>query len=251
MYSINVSLIAFALIFAGALLGIYLRRVLPDEHFSADAKVVIRLSTGFVVTMTGLVLGMLVSSAKGSYDAQKTLVSQVSMKILLLDRSLAAYGPETKKGRSILRDSVQATFHRFWPQEAFADVDLEPSYVLDKVEGELRTLEPKNEIQVSAKREAIVTLGELRESGWLLFVQSESNSLSMPLLVVLVSWLVAIFMSFGLFAPPNPTVIVTLLVGALAVSGAILIILEMYSPFTGILRISSAPIRDAISQLGR
>ena len=85
MYSINVSLIAFALIFAGALLGIYLRRVLPDEHFSADAKVVIRLSTGFVVTMTGLVLGMLVSSAKGSYDAQKTLVSQVSMKILLLD----------------------------------------------------------------------------------------------------------------------------------------------------------------------
>jgi len=178
-------------------------------------------------------------------------VSQVSMKILLLDRSLAAYGPETKKGRSILRDSVQATFHRFWPQEAFADVDLEPSYVLDKVEGELRTLEPKNEIQVSAKREAIVTLGELRESGWLLFVQSESNSLSIPLLVVLVSWLVAIFMSFGLFAPPNPTVIVTLLVGALAVSGAILIILEMYSPFTGILRISSAPIRDAISQLGR
>ena len=187
MYSINVSLIAFALIFAGALLGIYLRRVLPDEHFSADAKVVIRLSTGFVVTMTGLVLGMLVSSAKGSYDAQKTLVSQVSMKILLLDRSLAAYGPETKKGRSILRDSVQATFHRFWPQEAFADVDLEPSYALDKVEGELRTLEPKNEIQVSAKREAIVTLGELRESGWLLFVQSESNSLSIPLLVVLVS----------------------------------------------------------------
>jgi hypothetical protein len=71
----------------------------------------------------------------------------------------------------------------------------------------------------------------------------------MPLLVILVSWIVAIFISFGLYAPPNPTVIVTILIGALAVSAAILIIMEMYSPFSGIMRISSEPVSEAISRL--
>ncbi|WP_158787614.1 hypothetical protein [Granulicella sp. L46] len=71
----------------------------------------------------------------------------------------------------------------------------------------------------------------------------------MPLLVILISWIVAIFVSFGLYAPPNPTVIATILIGALAVSAAILIIIEMYSPFSGMMRISSDPIREAIAQL--
>jgi len=251
MHSINVSLVVFLIISTGVVLGTYLRRLLPDEHFSADAKVVIRLSTGFVVTMTGLVLGMLVSSAKSSYDAQKVLVSQVSYKVLLLDRVLAEYGPETDTIRSRMRDSLKGIFHRIWPEGEFANVDLEPQEGLSRLEREIKSLEPKSERQASAKAQTIAILGELRESGWSLFVQSESNSLSLPLLVVLVSWLVAVFLSFGLLAPPNPTVIVTLLVGALAVSGAILIILEMYSPFTGFLKISSAPIREALSQLGR
>jgi len=108
MYSINVSLIAFALIFAGALLGIYLRRVLPDEHFSADAKVVIRLSTGFVVTMTGLVLGMLVSSAKGSYDAQTTEARANRESGML--RNQAAF----ITGRAQALSSAQATAGAAW-----------------------------------------------------------------------------------------------------------------------------------------
>ena len=92
-------------------------------------------------------------------------------------------------------------------------------------------------------------LNDLQQSNWLLFVQSDTNKLSVPLLVILVSWIVAIFISFGLYAPPNPTVIVTILVGALAVSAAIFIIVEMYSPFSGMMKISSDPIREAIAQL--
>jgi len=251
MHSIDVSLVVFLIISAGAVLGTYLRRLLPDEHFNADAKVVIRLSTGFVVTMTGLVLGMLVSSAKSSYDAQKVLVAQMSFKAVLLDRALAEYGPETDTIRSRARDSLEATFHRLWPRETFANIDLEPREALNRLEREMKSLEPKSDRQASSKAQSIAILGELRQSSWLLFVQSESNSVSTPLLVVLVSWLLAIFLSFGLLTPSNPTVIAALLVGALAVSGAILIILEMYSPFAGFLKISSAPIREALSQLGR
>jgi hypothetical protein len=84
-----------------------------------------------------------------------------------------------------------------------------------------------------------------------LFVRSEQQAIPLPLLIVLVLWVAAIYVSFGLFAPPNATVIVTLALSALAVSSAIFIILEMYTPFRGTLRISSTPILDALSQMGR
>lgn len=250
MNSIYESLVIFLLVFAGAVVGICLRRVLPDEHFSADAKVVIRLSSGLVITMTGLVLGMLVSSAKSSYDAQKIQVAQMASKLVLLDRTLDEYGPETGMMRAELRGYVAASINRIWPQEASAHAQLQPENGADKLYAELQSLVPANNRQSVARANAIAILADLRQSNWLMFLESESSPLSMPLLVVLVSWLVAIFISFGLFAPPNPTVIVTLLVGALAVSAAILIIIEMNSPFSGILRISPAPLHDALSQLG-
>jgi FtsH-binding integral membrane protein len=249
MHSVYVSFLVFLLVFAGSIAGICLRRILPDEHFSPDAKATIRLSMGFVVTMTGLVLGMLVSSAKSSYDAQKLVVAQMSSELILLDRDLKEFGPDASMIRVQLREYVDAVVHRVWPQEAFTSVELRPQDNVDKVEEQIKTLTPKNERQSSTKAHALALLGELRQATWLAFIQSDSNSLSMPLLVVLVSWLVVIFVSFGLMAPPNPTVIITLLIGSLAVSGAILIIMEMYSPFSGILRISSAPMQDALSRL--
>ncbi len=249
MQSIYVSCLVFLVVFAGAALGMLLRRVLPEEHFSQDARTVVSLSTGVMVTMTGLVLGMLVSSAKASYDAQRIRVVQVSSKIILLDRVLAEYGPEASPIRSQVRGLVEATLHRIWPREEFRQVQLQPTDYADTIDQQLRYLAPKNDNQASAKIKAIGLLDDLRQVSWLVFIESESNSLPTPLLVVLVSWLVAIFVSFGLVAPHNPTVIVSLSISALAVSSAILIILEMYTPFTGILRISSAPIRDVLSQI--
>jgi hypothetical protein len=73
--------------------------------------------------------------------------------------------------------------------------------------------------------------------------------MSIPLLLVVTSWLLAIFISFGIFAPSNATVIMTLLVCAIAASAAIFIIMSMYSPFSGVLKISPAAVRDALSQM--
>jgi hypothetical protein len=246
---VYVSFVVFLIVSTGSVVGVYLRRILPHEHLNPDAKVVMSLSTGFVVTMTGLVLGMLVSSSKSSYDAQKLLVAQISSEVILLDRALAEYGPETNLIRSHVREYLEAALHRIWPLEAFTPVQLLPEDYANKIESQLRILPPKNDDQSSAKIQAMALLTDLKRTTWLVFLQSESNSLPTSLLVVLVSWLVAIFTSFGLFAPPNPTLIVALLVAALAVSCAILIILEMNTPFSGILRISSAPIRDALSQI--
>jgi hypothetical protein len=249
MQSIYVSALVFLIVFGGAGLGMTLRRLLPEEHFSQDARVVISLSTGVVVTMTGLVLGMLVSSAKSSYDAQRARVEQVSTRIILLNRTLVEYGPEADPIRSQISGLVEATLHRVWPREAFKPVQLQPTDYLEKIEQQLRFLAPMNDHQAAVKIKALSLVDDLRQYSWLVFIETESNSLPTPLLVVLVSWLVAVFVSFGLVATPNPTVIVSLMISALAVSSAILIILEMYTPFSGILRISSAPIRDALSQI--
>jgi membrane-bound ClpP family serine protease len=93
----------------------------------------------------------------------------------------------------------------------------------------------------------LLGLGQTR---WLQYAQ-ESTSVSMPLLVVLVFWLTTIFISFGLYAPANGTVFTSLLVSALSVSAAIFLILELYTPYSGVIQVSSAPLRDALTQLGK
>jgi hypothetical protein len=110
---------------------------------------------------------------------------------------------------------------------------------------------PKGDLQVAAKAGAITAAIGLRRTYWLMFLGSEQSSLSFPLLLVVVTWLAAIFISFGLFAPHNHTVFATLIVCAMAVSAAIFIIMALYSPFSGVMKISPLPIRDAMTRMGR
>src|SRR5271169_1287869 len=103
-----VSSMVFVIVFSGALAGLALRRALPEDHLGSDAKDVIKLATGLVGTLAALVLGMLVSSAKTSYDARKNEVALMSSQIVTIDRLLANYGPETKELREGLRVQVEA-----------------------------------------------------------------------------------------------------------------------------------------------
>ena len=118
MSSITISFIVFACVFGGALLVILLRAVLPQNHLSAESKDIVKLGMGLVGTMAALVLGLLVASAKGSYDAQIGELTQGSTNILLLDRLLAQYGPETKEARALLRAAVVRVLDQTWPKVA-------------------------------------------------------------------------------------------------------------------------------------
>jgi hypothetical protein len=248
--TIAVSSIVFASIFAAALIGMTIRRALPPDHVGSDVKEVVRLATGLVVTMSALVLGMLVSTSKSSYDARKNEVMEMSVEIVNIDRLLAKYGPETGEIRAELRQLVEAGLDRVWPSERSHHSELRPGDHGEILFEHLSLLAPKNGEQTSAKAEATSMITSLRRTQWLMFLKLEQSAVPLPLLAVLVSWLATVFVSFGLFAPPNATVVVTLALGALAVSSAIFIILEMYTPFSGILRISPAPILEALIQLG-
>lgn len=251
MDPILVSSLVFALVFSGALLGMALRRALPQEHFGTDAKETVRLAVGLVVTMTGLVLGMLVSSAKTFYDAQKNNVAEISSEIVLLDHLLKIYGPESGQIRVEIRQLLGETIDRIWPDQSSRQSQLRPGDGEQNFYQQLQVLVPKNAVQVAAKAEVMSMTLRIRETQWLMFLESEQNSMSLPLLMVVTSWLVAIFISFGVFAPPNSTVVVALIVCAMAVSAAIFVIMEMYSPFNGILKISPMAIHDALTQMSR
>jgi len=247
MNYIAIRLIVFACVFGSALFGMFLRGVLPEQHLSADSKDTVRLGMGMVATMAALILGLLVASAKNFFDTQSSDLTQLSANVILLDRVLAHYGAETKEVRDVLRGAVARTLDLIWHQGSqMAPTAAGGEILYDKIQA----LSPQNDAQRALKAQAssmAIDLGKLR---WLMFEEG-STSVSLPLLAVLVFWLAIIFASFGLFAPRNATTIAALLVCALSVSGAIFLILEMYTPFEGLMQISSAPLRSALAHLGQ
>lgn len=241
--------LALAGISAATLLGMWLRAALPDHHLSAEAKESVRVGMGLVATMTALLLGLLIASAKGSYDTQRAQTIQIAANVGFLDRVLAVYGPETAPTRELLRREVEGVIPRIWSEGSqFSPTNptAEPAQALYD---SLQKLAPQNDTQRSLKAQALVTTIDLSKSLWLLTAQKEP-SLVTPLVVAVVLWLAIIFLSFGLFAPANKTVIATMLIVALSVASALFLILELDRPFDGLIQISSSPMRKVLSRLG-
>jgi hypothetical protein len=233
------------------MLGMALHTILPEQHLSTDSKDVIKLAMGVTATMSALVLALLIASAKGSYDAQKNELIQMSANAVLLDRMLAHYGTETKDAREILRGSVNRMIAQIWASESNRTSQSDPTtaggeVMLDKIQG----LSPQNEAQRSLQAQAQKLAMDLGQTRWLL-IEQRGSSIPMPFLVLLVFWVTVIFLSFGLFAPRNATVVGALLLCALSVSGAIFMILELDRPFEGLVQISSAPLHNAAAHLGK
>jgi Protein of unknown function (DUF4239) len=245
------ALIVFGCLIGAVLLGRTLRQILPPDHLSADSRDVVKLSMGLVATMSALVLGLLVSSAKGSYDTERSEVIQMAAKITFLGRVLAAYGPEAAGVRTQVRDTVEEGIRQMWPGEMRRPANFAPdTQAGNLVYGAIQSLSPQDDAQRKLKEEATslaTDLGQLRS----LLAAQAVPSISTPMLIILVAWLVVIFLGFSVLAPPNATTILALMVSALAVSGAIFLILELDQPFGGVIRISSEPMLNALHQIGQ
>ena len=249
MSALAISLIVFALVFGGALLGMYVRNALPESHLQEEVKDVVRLSTGLIGTIAALVLGLLIASAKSAYDARNTQIKQITSNVILLDALLEQYGPETRHLRVILRGAVGPMADRVWNEggndKSAAFVATAEALAFVK---KFQELEPNNDAKRALQARVLNAISDLSQSRLGLFVQVH-DSIPTPFLAILIFWLAFIFVSFGLFVRPNPIVIVTFFVGALSVSGAIFLILEMDQPFAGLMQISSEPLRHALAPL--
>ena len=252
MSPIAIALIVFVCVFGGALIGIALNARLPVAHLEGPSADVVKLVMGLIGTMAAIVLGLLIAAEKGTYDTQASDVAQLAAGVVQLDRLLANYGPETKDARDSLRQDVINNVEEIWPKNSVTSASLAP---LERAKAEaffvsIQKLSPETDAQRFARNQALQIATDIYHTRLLMFAQ-QGSAISLPFLIVLVSWLVLLFVGFGLLTPFNGTVVTALLVGALSVAGALFLILEMDRPYSGLMGISNAPLLSALTQMNQ
>lgn len=251
MAELAISLVVCLCVMAGALVGIYLGRILPPEHLKEDTRNIATVATGIIATLSALVLGLMVASAKNSFDTRADEIRESGARLIMLDRALREYGPDAQKTRGLLRQLIESRIQRVWgpspPQEGAAGSQ---TAEIEAIRTQLFALQPANDAQKWLHERALTMAGQLEQSRWLIIEQSRS-SIPRPFLVVVVFWLVVIFASLALFAPRNGTVYTIIFVCALSVATAMFLILEMDRPYQGVLQISNEPLVSALAEMNR
>jgi hypothetical protein len=253
MSATSTSSLTFACAFGGALLGAYIRSLLPPTHLSKESQDVMRLGMGLVATMTALLLGLVTAAARSSFDSQDAAIRTSAANILSLDRLLARYGPETRPTRDLIRQAVAFRVETTWPEDGSAGSGLTqtPSAsAIEQIENQILQLSPANDAQRWFKSESLKLSEEVLKARWRV-LGSQGGSVPFLFLVVVIFWLTVTFGSFGLYAQPNASVIAALLVASLSVAAAVFLILELDGPFDGLIKVSSGPLRYALAQLGQ
>jgi hypothetical protein len=249
MSALILSGIIFVLTLCGIFLGTLLRRALPKHHLNSHAKDAVRLGAGLTATIAALVLGLLIAAAKGSFDTQTNQVRQITANLILLDNILAQYGPETRAIREQIRSTIDPFADGLWREkEAGTRGPVETNAAAERVYLEIHKLSPHDDLQRLLKTRAVQISNDLAQVRFLLFVESE-NLIAKPFIAVLAFWLMIIFASFSLFSPLNGTVFTCLFLFALSAASAIFLIMELSRPFTGLMMISSAPLRNALGTI--
>lgn len=253
MDSFVVAGVVFACTFSGVLLGMLLRRFIPESQMCSETKDVVKLGAGLIATLSGMVLGLLIASAKSSFDAQTTGFKQMATNIVLLDRSLALYDKEeTRETRQLLQQAVFKLVERRWPPNGARPGQLDDPEIAAANESlflSIKKLTPHSEMQKSIQSQAIQIAAELGRTRWQL-VHSTGSSLPLPFLVVLVFWFTVLFTLFGILAARTTPAIVVLFVCSLSIAGALFLIVELDDPFSGLIQISGAPLQNALAHLG-
>ena len=248
----SVAILAAAAVFAGGLTGLNLHRVLPKHHLTRETQDVVRLGTGTVSILASLVFGLLISTAKGTSDAAGAEMRAYAADVIVLDNLLRTYGAEAEGARAVLRRSTTRLVQDLWPRAAATAAgpgDERAGALLDRLHAAIHALSPGEAGQRRIQDQAIQTTLSLLHRRSRLIEEAEPTVKPL-ILAVVVSWTVAIFVSFGLNAPRNGTVLGAFLACSLAIGGAVFLILELDEPFAGVLRVSARPMLGALARIG-
>jgi Protein of unknown function (DUF4239) len=253
MASLITALIALTSLCTGTILGSLIRSRLPDHHLRDDSRDVIKLASGMIATLVALVIGLLVTSSKSSYDQASGAVTQIGAKVIVLNRVLERYGSETKPIRERMREGIAISVEQLWPTGRSLNpglAALEQASSMESVHDMIMQLEPQDESHRILRSHALTTCMELAQSRWFIIEQAQTP-LPMAFLGMLIFWLTVLFVSLGLLTPRNVTTWCSLFVCAVSMAGAIYLILEMNHPLEGAVRISPAPLHKALSVIGK
>lgn len=243
-----ISIIAFGCMFGGAVAAMFIARRLAAHHVSSSTQDTVKLGVGMVAAMTSLILGLMTASVKGNFDTTDRDVHTYALNILSLETDLRHGGPETCPAQLLLADYTRAILVENWkdtpglPQRRAGSMSGDLLLGLDTF---VRNWTPTTPVLQEARSAALTDLRAILTARWTV---SEEAVASVPgvFIVVLIVWLGLIFISFGLFAPPNGVVVACFLLCALSISGALFLILEMSGPFDGFIAISPQPLMRAV-----
>ena len=246
-----IGLISFVAIFGGVLIGRLAARRLPGHHLSGETQSVVTVSVAVIGTLSALVLGLMITAANSSFSARADEVRELSLQLIRMDRNLRRYGPEADDARAKARKWAIAKSQQLFPEKGQPSPSSETAIVLlEKVQDAVLALTPKDERQKYLRTLCVTLSSTLIQARWSL-EQRRGYSIPVPFLVLLVFWLSIVFASFGLFAPANPTALITLFLCSLAVSGGIVLIEELDNPLSGLIHIPADPMRKALVEITR
>lgn len=259
------ALLVLAILLGSAMAGLLVRPLLSERHWNRDTSELVKLVSTMLLTFAALVLGLLTTSAKSSFDQIGGDIQRYGVQLIQLDRLLTEYGPETRMAREQLRNYTAAAIATTWREEPRPEGDSEPSPpikattnalaesavlgdMLGQVDVELRHLEPTDAMHRKLANDLLNGFEGLVQQRWKL-IEEAQGVISMPFFLVLVFWLVMVFASFGLMAPRNLLAFTVLVLGAASIASAIFVILDLDTPFGGLFRVSSQPLRTALVHL--
>lgn len=251
MAAVSIGVLAFALMFGGSALGLLLGKLLPERYHGAPTERIVQASMRMISYLSILVLGLLVATAKNKFDSNNNQIEHFAANLMLLNRELTALGPSGSETKSLLRKFVATKIAATWGRQSGPKPEpSDPSDVqlLESLQQKSISVVPELEYQRSIAKGASEILGELVRARWLQTAQ-ELDHVPKPFLWVLIAWLSLLFVGLGLFAPRNALAYAALLLCALSLSGAIALIVDMDSPFAGLIMVSPEPMQAALSQI--
>ncbi|MFM0335232.1 bestrophin-like domain [Paraburkholderia fungorum] len=266
MSEVGSAVLVFVLLLVATGAGVWVRPLVPEEHKAHETVQLIQLVIGMLVTFAALVLGLMTASAKTSFDTASIDMRTYAADLIELDSTLREYGSATDEPRRLLRSYTAAAIASTWPDQPAPAGDYpkdirspDSSQTLESLQlgdlltaagKELRQLQTHDPLQQRLLDDALMQYRRVVDARWKLIEEAHS-SISQPFLVTLNFWLCVIFLSFGLIAPRNALALVTITLGAISIASAIYVIVDLDTPFTGPIVVSSAPLRDTLGHLRR
>lgn len=256
------ALIALVLLCASAAAGFYIRPRLPHAHRSSEVADVVRLISSMLVTFAVLVLGLLTSNVKAAFDAADHDRGQYAAELTQLDQCLRNYGPAADPMRGELRTYVAAVIASTWPSEAPPSVAAPPGAaslsgigesqrlgtILNEIDLGIRRLPATDGFHATLQADCGQLFRDVTKRRWTLIGEAR-GSVSRPFYAIMVFWLMVVFAGIGLFAPRNATSVVAIALGAMSLTSALFVILDLDVPYGGLFEIPSTSMRSALDHM--
>ena len=249
MHDVIISGLSFAC-FAGAGVGaIVIFPRTPTHQQSGETASSVRHIASFFVVVSSLVFGLMINSAKTTFENIDDNMHAFATELILFDRMLRSYGDEMASSRRALAAYVEeALIHPTRADDALANNEDVPGKHLNEISDHLAATSPSASYQQILLTDIHQQYRKIVERRWSLVEQSEGN-IPAPLIGMLIAWLTLIFMSMGYRAPMNAVVLSCLLIAAVLAAASIYLVLDMDIPFAGTIQISDAPLRRALAAI--